>query len=88
MALGAAKLTATTQRFLDTCEAVKWWNELPGDDSVMFEFDELAEVHGKIPAGVFFDDGDPNMPADLRDAIAQWNDDDMHGKHDKSLISE
>lgn len=52
--MGYAILTADTQRFLDSCDAVKSW-ELLTDDVAVFEFDVTEEVNGPIPHGVYFD---------------------------------
>jgi hypothetical protein len=52
--MGYAILTADTQRFLDTCDAVKSWDLLT-DDVAVFDFDASEEVNGPIPHGVYFD---------------------------------
>ncbi|HZP46311.1 MAG TPA: hypothetical protein VFB15_11740 [Candidatus Binataceae bacterium] len=59
MAHGIARWTATTQLFLDTCDAVTSWRAL-NKDFVEFEFDEEVEVP-VVPPGVYFepDEMDP-----------------------------
>lgn len=52
--MGYAILTSDTQRFLDSCDAVKSWDMLT-DDVVVFEFDSSEEVNGPVPHGVYFD---------------------------------
>lgn len=56
MANGFAKLTASTQYFLDTCDAVANWTAI-GDDYCEFEYDDTIEV-SLVPPGVYFDDAD------------------------------
>ena len=57
MRQGNAKLTATTQYFLDTCEAVKSWTPNADETACTFIYDETVEV-AVVPDGVeFADDG-------------------------------
>src|SRR3990167_8751701 len=51
---GIAKLTATTQHFLDTCPAVKSWTLSADEKTATFIFDPAVDVP-LVPAGVDFD---------------------------------
>lgn len=61
---GIARLTSTTQYFLDTCPAVKSWRKATADEFdtqfdptveyVAFDYDTEIEVP-VVPAGVYFD---------------------------------
>lgn len=50
---GTAKLTATTQYFLDTCPAVISWTPSEDGETATFEYDDTIEVP-IVPAGVEF----------------------------------
>jgi hypothetical protein len=52
--LGWAHLSASTQLFLDRCEAVTRWLSDNDDEVAVFEFDPMIEVW-TVPPGVFFD---------------------------------
>lgn len=70
--MGYAILTAATQQFLNTCEAVTSWRELDGY-VVVFDYDPAVEV-SIVPPGVYFDldtctdDGDRERIQDAIDA--------------------
>ena len=53
MKIGTAKLTATTQHFLDTCAAVKSWTLSADEVTVTFIYDETIEV-AAVPTGIKF----------------------------------
>ncbi len=44
MRQGNAKLTATTQQFLNTCPAVKSWTPSADEETATFLYDETVEV--------------------------------------------
>jgi hypothetical protein len=50
---GYAKLTATTQHFLNTCPAVKSWTASDDSETATFIYDEQIEVP-IVPEGVDF----------------------------------
>jgi hypothetical protein len=54
---GYAKLTATTQHFLNTCPAVKSWTASDDEETATFIYDEMIEVP-IVPEGVDFADDD------------------------------
>ncbi len=51
--LGWAYLSASTQRFLDSCEAVICWLTSGNSKVAVFEFDPMVEVW-TVPPGVHF----------------------------------
>lgn len=74
MRQGNAKLTATTQHFLDTCPAVKSWTPSADETTATFLYDETVEV-GIVPDGVEFSD----------DAIESESEEDIEERLIRSL---